>query len=313
MPTNLIFYSSGEDTGVPSGATLNSYVRDQASQTKMVVAIITPMFQSRPFCVAELGAAWARVGTLLPLATPGFNRNDLDGVLDGLLVRHLDDPAALDELHDRVCDATQTRPKASTWGRYKNQWISSVSEYASRLKNPNVVDRADHERLLVELASVKQRLDETTQLLDTVNSHLLHRPTSPITPVNESVTTWPLTAVLTHARAAIRKVPPVGQELLWSELFGHGSVPVVEAVERFGIDEVRALIASGFAELSNGQLLLTGHPIIIAARQASVTLQASLTDLSEDRSFKAWFQTKYQTNPTLSNQDTWHAVLSDDA
>src|ERR1700691_148450 len=81
VPPDLIFYSSGSDTGVPSGKDLNTYVRDQVGVVGLVVSLLTPAFQIRPFCVAELGAAWSRVDNLFPIKHPELDRDDLDGVL----------------------------------------------------------------------------------------------------------------------------------------------------------------------------------------------------------------------------------------
>lgn len=53
-----IFYSSGRDTGVPSGYNLLSYVQQEVSGADLVIAIVSPMFQTRPVCLAELGALW---------------------------------------------------------------------------------------------------------------------------------------------------------------------------------------------------------------------------------------------------------------
>jgi hypothetical protein len=81
-----IFYSSGADTGIPSGSTLLAEVRENVATSGLVVAIITPRFQTRPVCVAELGAAWSRTGNLFPIALPGMARRDMEGVLQGEIV-----------------------------------------------------------------------------------------------------------------------------------------------------------------------------------------------------------------------------------
>jgi hypothetical protein len=97
-----LFYTSGEDTGIRSGDDLIATVRREVGDATLVVALITPTYQTRPVCIAELGAAWSRAGNLIPLTVPGFTRADLDGVLAGMTIRAMDDSAALDELHDRV-------------------------------------------------------------------------------------------------------------------------------------------------------------------------------------------------------------------
>jgi hypothetical protein len=121
-----IFFSSGADTGVPVGADLNSFVRQQISEKDtLVVAIVTPTFLARPYCVAELGAAWSRAGSLFPLVLPEMG-HALEGVLNGLLVKAIDDRAGLDELSDRVAELLGRRPTAMTWSHYRDKWLAEL-------------------------------------------------------------------------------------------------------------------------------------------------------------------------------------------
>jgi hypothetical protein len=153
-----IFYSSGEDTGVPSGEDLNSYVREQVADAGLVIALVTRAFRTRPFCIAELGAAWSRVGNLFPLAMPGIDRTDLDGVLAGIAVRHMDDGAALDELRDPVAQVSGSPISAKTWGRYKQQWLANVDALVAGLPP---VEHAT----LEELLRLRSDLEETRDAL----------------------------------------------------------------------------------------------------------------------------------------------------
>jgi hypothetical protein len=126
ITSESIFYSSGADTGVPSGADLNSYVRERVSEVGLVVAVITPAFRASPFCLAELGAAWSRVENLFPLLSPDIARDELDGVLGGLMVKTLDNSNALDELRDRIHKAIGVTATTTTWGTYKSKWLNSA-------------------------------------------------------------------------------------------------------------------------------------------------------------------------------------------
>ena len=120
-----IFYSSRLDTGVPSGQDLSAYVRANVEESSLVVALITPSFLRSRYCVAEMGAAWARAGRLFPLALPGLSHTELDGVLSGVAVRTMDDDEALDELHDRLLEVAGVQGGARTvrWSRHKLRWL----------------------------------------------------------------------------------------------------------------------------------------------------------------------------------------------
>jgi len=124
VPPELLFYSSGADTGVPSGEDLNSFIREKVRRVDLVLALITPAFLARPYCLAELGAAWSKVGNLFPLVSRDLDRDRLDGVLAGMAIREIGDESALDELHDRISQARNHTTDAKTWGKYKSKWLA---------------------------------------------------------------------------------------------------------------------------------------------------------------------------------------------
>ena len=129
-----IFYSSSPGMGVPSGVALNAYIRDKVSEADLVVAIITPAFRRSAYCLAELGAAWSRSGNLFPIKSKGIQLEDLDGILNGLVVRDLDDSAALDELHDRANELFGKSTTTTNWTDAKTGWLHSVGGLLSKLQ-----------------------------------------------------------------------------------------------------------------------------------------------------------------------------------
>ena len=136
--SSQIFYSSDAATGVRAGADLNTSVRDAVVDASLVVAIITPTFLSRPFCLAELGAAWSRVGNLFPLVIPGIPRSALDGILADTLVAYLDDGARLDELRDRIGTVVAPVPDTAVWNRCRNQWLGEVKARTLAVLEPAI-------------------------------------------------------------------------------------------------------------------------------------------------------------------------------
>jgi hypothetical protein len=160
VPKTSIFYTSGADTGIPSGGNLNAYVKQEVGDAAIVVAILTPSFQTRPFCVAELGAAWSRTDLLFPIAAPGLQRTDLQGVLRGLIVKYLDDSQALDELHEAVCNAVGTNPGAKTWNSYKAKRLAKIKRLAASLEIPKVITPEEFERVQGDSHGALQALSE---------------------------------------------------------------------------------------------------------------------------------------------------------
>jgi hypothetical protein len=158
-----IFYTSGEDTGIPSGEDLIATVRSEVGDATLVIALISPTYQTRPVCVAELGAAWGRSGSLMPLLFPGFGRDALEGVLDGMTIRALDESAALNELHDRVVAATGKAVKAATWSRHKAAFLKSLPVLLKTVPVPATVTAAEAAELQRDLDGAHEALDEVEQ------------------------------------------------------------------------------------------------------------------------------------------------------
>lgn len=160
VPKASIFYTSAADTGIPSGGNLNDYVKEKVADAAIVIAILTPSFQNRPFCVAELGAAWSRTDLLFPIAAPGLERTDLQGVLKGLIVKYLNDSEALDELHEAVCRAAGTNPGARTWNAYKAKWMAKVDGLSLSLAVPAAITAEEFNRAQGDAAGALQALRE---------------------------------------------------------------------------------------------------------------------------------------------------------
>ena len=155
-----LFYSSGEDTGVPSGEDLIATVRKEVSDATLVIAVITPTYQTRPICIAELGAAWGRAGHLMPLMLPGLPRSDLEGVLAGMTIKTLEDSGALDELHDRVRSVTGVDVRAATWNRHKQRWQRELPELLPGVPRLATITPAEVEQLRRDVNGARAALDE---------------------------------------------------------------------------------------------------------------------------------------------------------
>jgi hypothetical protein len=134
-----VFYSSGADTAVPSGSDVNTYIREQVSEADVVVALITPAFRARPYCMAELGAAWSRAGSMFPL-TAGLPREELDGVLKYDAVRDVGQASVLDELRDRITDILGKSTKTTTWGKQRDKWLKDLGRNLGGLARVRSVD-----------------------------------------------------------------------------------------------------------------------------------------------------------------------------
>jgi hypothetical protein len=305
-----IFYSSGEDTGIPSGSTLNDYVRSKMEEVSLVVAIISPTFQTRPFCVAELGAAWSQVGKLFPIAVPGLEHTDMQGVLTGLIVRYLSDSAALDELHDLVCDVLGVSPGARTWGRYKATWLTVVDDYTRQLTSPRVITPKDYDRALADLEGAREALREAQSTIREQETKIERLASAKPEEVAEILLPEGererFGALVQQVTRALSELPHVVRDAVWYELDRRELPWPAYRSEEFE----EAIDAGWLRESSSGDGLLPNEEFneVRAATEAVDRLNRFLSgDLSE--AFDQWFRAEHNAPPNLHLKRVWDQLF----
>lgn len=309
--TDDIFFSSGVDTGVASGDDLMAAVRGQAAETVLLVALVTPTFQTRPVCVAELGAAWAR-NILFPLMSPGMSRSELDGILPGLAIRASDESAYLDELAERL-KAVGFAINITSWGVGKQKWLSYLRNHPDVVASPIVSTPAQVARIEADLDEARAALDESlervallesqvealrlTKDADEVNAILL--------PEDESKR---FDILRDMARESLREIGDVVGEAIWFDL-AEGGMPrpqFMDDPDRF--NSIERARRDGFLVEGSSDLLSPSadFPDVEAAMDAIEELEIFLKGSGDQ--FQAWFKSTYRVAPTLRAKACWNIL-----
>ncbi len=307
-----IFYSSGADTGVPDGKDLLAHVRDQVGETGLVIAILTPTFQTRPVCVAELGAAWATTGKLFPLLVPGMKRAELEGVLSTQMVDYMDNEEVLDRLHDRIAEVAGHQPKTATWTRFKQQWLRQLPKIldAGGVPQPLTVTVGEYNALVEErdgliaaIAEVEDELEKTKQKLDVVAKLKDKQEVKQVTLPTEAVERFELLVeeakgILSglHDRYVARAVVATCSDQQGLR------APHDDRWER---DDISALADQGWlVEVGDGIYQASddfkAHTDAMASVERAIAAAAD-----DDPDFVDWFVDKYEALPNLKN----HVIL----
>ncbi len=309
--TDEIFYSSGEDTGVPSGDDLMAHVREQVSDTSLVVAIISPTFQTRPVCIAELGAAWSRAGSLFPMLVPGMPRTALSGILPNILVKYINDGSALDELHDRLSKIFSSTTSSATWGRYREKWLASVDRYAAEIPTARVPTLNELELAESNLLSAREALKDAHEdiagLREQVERLAKAKGVEEVKrirlPKSESKR---FEMLVDNARTALSFLPIIVQNALWHSIRGQG-MPWPN--DYSGADEARKAYDNGFL-METTDDRLTPNVEFGQVNRADIAVREVDRFLdSASISFKEWFRAKYDMPPKLGNKAAWDVLF----
>lgn len=310
-----VFYSSAADMGVKSGEHLLERVRAEAGGSELIIAMVTPMYQTRPVCVAELGAAWAR-GVLFPILAPGMGRSELEGVLPGLLIKPTDDDTVLDELADRI-RSLGFDFSANSFGAGKEKWASNLRRGLKPASLPKVPSADQMKKLEQKLESTQKALDAASHELDEERDRN-KRLTKAKTPEEARHANLPsgererFDALIKEVKAVRRGLRTVVIDAVWHNVAGQEML-LPHRVD--APDEHDSIIA----ELKDGRLSIdedTGElfpnldfPDVSRARTAAVELADYLNPSDRSERFFEWFKTEYATPMDLSLRACWDAVI----
>lgn len=72
-----IFYSSDRSTGIPSGVGVREHLLSTLKECAVVIELVSDSFMQRPYCLIELGAAWAAEKPTIPVVIPPLTRDEV--------------------------------------------------------------------------------------------------------------------------------------------------------------------------------------------------------------------------------------------
>lgn len=310
-----IFYSSAADTGVRSGEYLMEKVRKEAGVSQLIIALITPTYQARPVCVAELGAAWAR-GVLFPVKAPGLKRSELEGVLPGLLIKSVDDDDVLDEIADRVRELG-FQFSARSLGVGKAEWKSALRAGSSPAALSSIPTQDQLNRLEGELTSTQIALDQAKNDLEEQlrRNDKLSRAKS-VAEVREADLPADegdrFEAIRSRVREANRGISGVVVDAVWHHTVGRDMYLPGRMDDPVAYDEI-------VEEAKAGRLVLdedTGEvnadpefPNVEAALSVASELMEYLDEADRSEAFVEWFKKEFGTPMNLSKKDCWDAIV----
>jgi len=106
VPNDRIFFSSGESTGIPTGENVLQNLQTTLAESALVLEVVTRGFLTRPYCLMELGGAWALKKPTFPIVIPPLTISEATKAVGNVKMRIFgsksDIDAAFGELHDTI-------------------------------------------------------------------------------------------------------------------------------------------------------------------------------------------------------------------
>jgi TIR domain len=105
--------TSVDGFGLPAGADVDDYLRDEALNASVVIGILSPFSMASAYVLFELGARWGAKKPLVPLLAPGVGPQALRGPLTRLNALSCDSASQLHQLVADVAAALGAQPESA--------------------------------------------------------------------------------------------------------------------------------------------------------------------------------------------------------
>lgn len=114
-----IFYSSARATGIPSGEDVRGHLQRRLRDAGIVIELVSQTFLQRPWCLIELGGAWALSKSTYPIVVPPLTRSaareQIGDVQMAILSSDQELDNMFDELMQRIASEAGANLKTLSW------------------------------------------------------------------------------------------------------------------------------------------------------------------------------------------------------
>mgnify|MGYP003291408441 CR=1 FL=1 len=127
IDSEIIAYTSREDTGVPAGESIPQFIQDNIACADIVLLMISDNYKSSEVCLNEMGAAWALNKHIIQILLPNTSFDKLGWLCSLDKALKIDDADSVDGLCEVFTDKLDIGIKPSAWNRNKAAFLSYCS------------------------------------------------------------------------------------------------------------------------------------------------------------------------------------------
>ena len=124
VDSEIIAYTSREDTGVPPGKSIPQFIQDNIACADVVLLMISDNYKESEVCLNEMGAAWALNKYIIQILLPNTSFDRLGWLCSLEKALKIDNLESLDSLCEALTDKLDIGIKPSVWNRNKAVFIS---------------------------------------------------------------------------------------------------------------------------------------------------------------------------------------------
>ena len=139
LDSEIIAYTSREDTGVPAGESIPQFIQDNIACAEIVLLMISDNYKNSEVCLNEMGAAWALNKHIIQILLPNTSFDKLGWLCSLDKAMKIDDADSIDGICEVFADKLDIGIKPSAWNRNKSAFLAYCSTLSPSLL-PTVIE-----------------------------------------------------------------------------------------------------------------------------------------------------------------------------
>ena len=166
IDSEIIVYTSREDTGVPAGESIPQFIQDNIACADIVLLMISDNYKSSEVCLNEMGAAWALNKHIIQILLPNTSFDKLGWLCSLDKALKIDDADSIDGLCEVFADKLDIGIQPSAWNRNKSAFLAYCSTLSPSLLptviKPEVVEVMEDDLEELGFLDYRELVEENT-------------------------------------------------------------------------------------------------------------------------------------------------------
>lgn len=162
LSSDDIFCTSTEGFGIKTGDDFRQVIKNNISNSKITILIISPNYKASEVCLNEMGAAWVLTKKVIPIIIEPIDFKSVGVILEPLQIARIHDSYFLDELSSDIVDELgKGNLHIPRWNKHKTEFIEFANSYKQILETTtNKFPSNYFDSFLIDKIDINQILQE---------------------------------------------------------------------------------------------------------------------------------------------------------
>jgi len=318
VSSDNIFCSSLEGMGIPSGKNFINFIKEQITEPKIVILLLTQAYYKSIFCLCELGASWALSHNIIPIILKPIEYKDVKDVLTGIQVIRIHEKSDLNQMQDDIISILKIKDIAkpvARWEIKRDSFIDSITEEMGKMIKEDIITpekfkklKNDYQGAVEELKKIDKENTELKTLVDDLKKIKDKEEVEKIL-YDKLDNIKRFDVLIAECKKCFKVIPNIVYEALYKkynqEMLRWG---------RSGYDDFNDSIKKAIDE---DFLIDTGEGIEVNSEDPKISrtiikldaLQKFVKEMEEDENFQEYYIGKYDHRLNFSSKRFWETNL----